>query len=156
MLACSLLLQAEQRIRGWLPGEAKDAFLASRCSATDRCKEAAAQVLNHLLALAMRQQHPGLVVTLMRLQTDLPSFLFAPTEPEQALAVSDFHQLCHCGWPDCCLLGGYPLKVCVRLPGRQVLVFCCLPRRGSQHTLCQAPRAWPGRIRSTLAACKLP
>ena len=120
MLACSLLLQAEQRIRGWLPGEAKGSSRASRCFVTDRCKEAAAQVLNHVLAPAMRQQHPGLVVTLMRLQADLPSFLFAPTEPEEALTVSDFHQLCHCGWPDCCLPVGYLVKVCVRLPGRQV------------------------------------
>lgn len=91
MLACSLLLQAEQRIRGWLPSEAQISSLASGCSVTDRCKEAAAQMLNHVLALAMWQQHPGLVVTLMGLQADLPSFLFAPTEPEEALAISDFH-----------------------------------------------------------------
>ena len=149
MLACSLLLQAEQRIRGWLSGETKSSSLASRRSVTDRCKEAAAQVLNHVLALAMRQQHPGLVVTLMRLQADLPSFLSGPTEPEEALAVSDFHQLCHCGRPDCCLLVGHLLKVYVRLPGRQVLL---LAGRDTQHPLCQAATARSGRTGSRLTS----
>ena len=153
MLACSLLLQAKQRIRGWLPSEAEDSSLASRRSVTDRCKQAAAQVLNHVLALAMRQQHPGLVVTLMRLQADLPSFQFAPTEPEEALAVSDFHQLCHCGRPDCCRLFGYLLKVCVKLPRRQVLVLVAGSQSVPTLPSCKS-QAWAGEISANASPTK--
>ena len=130
MLACSLLLQAEQRIRGWLSDEAKRSSLASRRSVTDRCKEAAAQVLNHVPALAMRQQHPGLVVTLMRLQADLPSFLFAPTEPEEALAVSDFHQLCHCGRPELLPARGLPAES-LREVARTAGIIACRERQSA-------------------------